>query len=174
VTAGGSFTLKLHTDFGFNGEKVTIDATAFQVYDLGLFTLPVGADPVYDGYTNNALAVRAVNLGFYADRTAGTNLDIDYYFACPADEELIFVDWGDHNAALRPVLDGPNETTYYEHTSGGIGASAAIIQGRGGFPKVQPNQINRYYFLDDLDANLMTTSNSITWAYMPRWLVVRP
>lgn len=173
----GTFTIGLDTPYGPAYPVVSVTSTTFRMIDLGLITLPPGQDPVFDGLTNTALAVRTIDLDFLVRRTAGAGtLSMDYAVAVPADEALCFVDWGAHASSLRPVWDGPNDTCYYEHTSGGIGSSAAIISRSGDIPTVQPNTINRFIFLESIvSQNSELQTQTTTWAYFPRWLSpIRP
>lgn len=177
----GTFTLRARIPIASAdiGDRVTIDATTFRIYDLGLATLPGGPDPVYDGYSNSELPVRTHTLDFYADRTVGTGaLRLDYCFACPADEALSVVDWSDlgNDADQKAVYDGPNDVVYVQnisgpavHTAGGLSAERT-----GSLPLVNPNRSNFYFILDDLDANSIVGSYTVTWIYWPGWFYIRP
>lgn len=170
--SAGTFTVAMDTPYASALTAVSVTSTNFRLHDLGLITIPPGSDPIYDGYTNTALSVRTItSLDFIVDRTAGSgSFSMDYAVALPADEEMCFVDFLS-SSTLRPIWDGPNDMCWMEHTSGGVGTTSALPARSGSIPNVQPNQVNRFYLLENIASqNAITGSESLTWSYWPRWL----
>jgi hypothetical protein len=161
---------------GLVGPTVVIDTTAYKLYDLGLFTLPLGSDPIVDGHSNTALAVESIELDIQAQRVSGTgNLDMDAIIAIPADEELSITDFGTAAAGQLPTFDGPNDVVYYQTAAGAIALVATLAKRTGDIAIVQPNQVNRYHIIDNLAAHSITGTIAVVWAYWPRFLdPVRP
>ena len=138
--------------------------------DLDLFGVPVGPDPLYDGYGGEANC-GGVQVQIQVQRVSGAgSLDLDFVAAMPADEETCRM----ATTYLDIVLDGANNTIF---TPGGFdevtAASVPAIARDGGIPKLTPDQTNRIYILrpDGLgtgfvhgpDVKSRTASLTITW-----------
>jgi hypothetical protein len=147
--------------------------------DLGLVQLPAGiADPVNEGYSGVAQAVKTMSLEFRARQVSGTgNLDWDVVLAVPADEGLIMTDWrlptpGEY------VLDGPNQAAYQRDAASTVLATSAPIGLSGGFLELAPNQTNRIAFLEEVNpvggGTTIGDSNVVAVHYWPRYLYIRP
>ncbi|OKI47311.1 carbohydrate binding domain-containing protein [Micromonospora sp. CB01531] len=163
------------------GDKVTPPlSTAPRYIDLGLIQLPIGADPVTDGYSGVPLAVGAAqNLSVGVQRVSGTGtLDIDNILLVPADDRLCIVDWPVDATLTALVLDSARASVYAVGPSGEVRATQAVPL-VGGPPLVSPNVSNRIVFVQDTGerqsgvANRLTSTTLVTPYYWPKYLYVR-
>lgn len=153
--------------------------------DLGLMAVPVGDIPEGEGYSGTPLALQQPPIEVLARRVSGSGtLDFDYLLFIPADEELCILSAGPGLTVgpLEPmIVDGPQDKTYWEDTSGNQINYHAITR-VGAIPLLAPNQTNRIVMpiprrvtLDsstDLDAKGDTLT--VTVSFWPRFLFVRP
>jgi hypothetical protein len=155
------------------GDTVTYTPTVANdryLADLGLFGVPVGPDPVYDGYGGEAL-VGSLDVQIQVSRVSGAgSLDVDFIAALPADEETCRL----ATTYLDIVLDGPQDAVYTPDGIGAVTAAAVPAVARdGAIPKLTPNQTNRIFILrpDALgtgfargpDIKSRSTTLTITW-----------
>jgi hypothetical protein len=165
ASSAGSTTyairMKVDSQYGaaalLTGDPVTWAATdtSRRVIDLsgalGLLQVPLGQDPIYDGYGAEK-EVSAVPVQIQAQRVSGSgSLDLDYVIALPADEELcnvgqIYTTGGAYDAAL----DGMRRSIWVPYNSaiGEVHAyGASPIPKMGGFLRLAPGQVNRIWLL---------------------------
>jgi hypothetical protein len=171
---GGSIVMLL-------GDTVTYTATdtSRQIVSLGLFGVPCGPDPFWDGYGAEA-AVGSVDVQIQAQRVSGSgSLDFDLLVAMPASEELCET----ATTYLDIVFDGPSDTLYTPGGSGEVTAAAVPAIARvGSLPMLTPNQTNRLYFLrpDGVGtgwvrgADVKTRTAVLTITFNPRYLTWAP
>lgn len=177
-----SLRMRVASTFGGAIQMMAGDAVAFApadtgryLADLGLLGVPLGPDPVYDGYGAEA-SVGAVDVQVQAQRVSGSgSLDFDYLAALPADEELCAT----ATTYLDMVLDGVQDAVY---TPGGFGevtaAAVPAIARAGGIPMLSPGQTNRLYLLrpDGVGtgwvrgADVKSRTATVTVTYWPRVL----
>lgn len=183
--------ISVQFQWGFTGPKISNNAvtlingasanfTGLMYYDLGEMQVPVGADPVHDGYSGVELPVRTALVYLMAQRVSGSgNLDIDHFLFVPADDKLLSVKWP-AGAISRSVVDGTHNMTYDADTAGtgelGTSNSSEIA---GGFPMISPGVTNRIFFIRhavavDATPDPITDTTAITPTYYPRYLSVRP
>jgi hypothetical protein len=163
------------------GDSVTYVATGTsrQVVDLGLFQVPAGRDPVYDGY-GAELPVGSLDVQLQAQRVSGSgSLDWDYVIAMPADEALCAL----ATTFFDVILDGATDTIW---TPGGFGevtaAAVPAVGATGQTIMLQPGQTNRLYFLrpDDVGtgavrgADVKSRSATVSVWFWPRTLTWLP
>ena len=143
-----------------------------QMVDLGLFRLPLGSDPVYDGYRNVMLAARSETIRVRARRTAGAGtIDWDYMVLVPADEELAIA--GFDAGGVARVFDGPNDMAH-DGDLAGLAVGGVFTPLVGSIPLVTPDQTNLYVVLYGLDVyNGLTDTLVYTARYWPRHLYIR-
>lgn len=161
---------------------VTIDTaeTSPVTVDLGMITIPVGADPVYDGYSNTEISARGIYIALEATRTSGSGtLDWDFVSFVPADDRLCIAEWNHSDtAADRLILDGSHDTVYAIINSSGELVSRVPGSVDGGFPMISPGQTNRIYYLNEVAPGEAEPVFPTTWSfepfYFPRYLHVRP
>lgn len=164
------------------GDTVTYTPTVANdryLANLGLFAVPVGPDPVYDGYGGEAL-VGSLDIQIQASRVSGTgNLDFDFIAAMPADEEYMET----ATTFLDIVCDGPQDTIYTPDGIDAVTAAAVPAIGRvGAIPMLTPNQTNRLFFLrpDGVGTGFMrgpdvkSRTATVTVTYWPRVLTWMP
>lgn len=178
-------TIQLQLRYNANGLTVTNTAatlsssTNIRYSDLGLITLPAGADPVYDLLSGTELPAVAANFSILASRGAGGsgNLDLDFLLFVPADDCLALVTWGRSGGPDTYVLDSSIPAAY-SMLSGAVYSDPpmSIV---GGVPMVSPNVTNRVYFVRNVNTTDTTTdskasTNAVTASYFPRYLAVRP
>lgn len=150
--------------------------------DLGLLTLPQGNDPVSDGIAAGAqLSVDPATLVIQASRTSGAGgVNMDYILFVPADYRFAIV-YFDAHASETMVIDGATDQIYRLNGSGQVTADLNLGETlpfwTGALPTVIPNQDTRVIFNErfGIEANNTTpTTYSVTPAYWPRYLYVRP
>jgi hypothetical protein len=181
-TAVGNIRVKIRADAGGYysdlGEVLTALSTDRRLIDMGLLSLPFGPDPVADGYSETPIPVGGVSVQFWAQRDTGSStLDIDYLLFVPADDRSTIVDWtsGSLGASDRLVIDGPRQVVYSLGVFNEV-RSAGPNALLGGFPAVSPGVTNRVYLLRtvDVDGDDRLASTTLTYAYWPRYLFVKP
>lgn len=166
-----------------DGDPVTIPKdTAIQLVDLGVIGVPIGADPVFDGYSGQQVPVYGQNFGIRLECTSAAagcgTIDIDYVLLTPADDAWLNVRWSNSGIgnAAESVIDGVHEAVWYRDDQGALLSSepSPVV---GGFPYISPEQTNRIFVV----GNVGGTSDDITdtWvfaaSYWPRYLdPVRP
>ena len=153
------------------------------LYDLGTIAVPVGGDPVTEGFSGSEMAVdpAAMAIRFEAQRSLGTgSLRIDYFAFIPADAGMMIVDLTDQDITGNFIYD-PASDMWYVATGTANSPQNANTRGVswvGGAIMLQPNQTNRLYWLgdvrDDLDADLITDTTTVGISYWPRYLQIRP
>lgn len=167
---------------GFHGEVVTLPLIAGPFWvDLGLIQFPPGSRARFEGYTGREWAPSLVDYRLYAGRSSGSgNLDWDALLFVPADEELVIVKWENPSNTMDSIWDGPNDVAYPRHETLsrlliGDDAASGFTEISGKIPLLAPNQTNRIFFMESVDAaDLITRSSSMTVSYWPRWLYIRP
>jgi hypothetical protein len=166
--------------FIINDAVVLPDTTNVVMVDLGLMSIPIGSDPVHDGYSNTEIAARGLYVAVQARRTGGaTSVDFDYLAFMPADDRLGVVQWTDNAGdADRLILDGIHELTYGIINSSGALVSMTPGSLAGGFPLLSPGETNRIYHLNEVKPGTGEPTFPTTWSfepfYYPRYLSVRP
>lgn len=169
------------------GETVTVPAKLGpMLIDLGLVTIPVGPDSVFDGYGPERAAL-SVDWSVQAQRSAGTsNLDWDYFVFVFADEEYCSVDWSENGLITTQaddlILDGPNDTVLT------VAAGGSDIGNNRGWPRVgripllRPNQSNRLMLLSPRTASgeggvpmddRIGDTTAVSVSFWPRFLWIR-
>lgn len=157
--------------------------TVVQWVDVGTVSVPVGNDPVYDGYSNVELACEGVWFGLEASRTAGTDtLDIDCFLWLPADDRFAIVAWtpdGTAGSSDRLVVDGTSDTVYGLLNATGELTSLGLPYFVGGLPMLSPSPAtNRVYHLNEVSPGVAETTWPTTWSfepfYYPRYMITAP
>jgi hypothetical protein len=170
----------------FNSTRVPVTVASSSLaylVDMGLFALPLAADPVTEGYSGGVRSVSSGVLTIFASRTSGGGpLEWDYFVAVPADEELCLID--DSRYPLEStesyVLDGPRDASLAVTTATGVMAAKTLSRA-GSFPLLPPNQTTRLIVLrpdkfgsaDATYGNVNTRTVSLTVSYWPRFLWTR-
>lgn len=160
--------------------------TTRQVVDLGLVDLLQGIDPT-PGYSSAANPVSTITLYLHASRSGGTSsLDWDAIVLLPVGgqsgematpQTMVVEDLG-----ANPVIDAVLETTVGRSVAGDPTTGAATFLRRssgrvvGGFPYAHPDAANRMFLIrrEATGASAVATSTTVTGAYWPRYLHVRP
>lgn len=160
------------------GDTVTCQATSnIQWVDLGLLTLPLNSDPVYDGPSGVEIEAWRGTLSIDAGRASGSgNLDIDCILLVPADDRFALVTWPSSSGATDLVMDGGRTMVYARGSAGEIRTNS-VVPIVGGLPMVSPSATNRVFWVRDVGtANTDTISGTttVTPYYWPRYLAVRP
>lgn len=160
-----------------------LSSTNRTLVDLGQFTLPLGADPTYDGYSGVEKSLVGVSLWLNAARTAGAgNLDWDYIAVVPDDPER-GDDWSTARLTLSMdcIIDGPNDMVYPQTVSATTLPSAPVISRSGRLPMLTPNVSQRWIMLrpdragvDSVFGDRIASTFDVTISYWPRYLLVRP
>lgn len=180
----------------FTGDTVALpnsvgdSGVGWQLLDLGLMRVPAIDDPVTDGYSNVEYKVETNPLfTLDAERVSGSgNLDWDYVFFVPADEEFALVHWWTPNASggVWAVIDGPRDKLYAVDATNNdqLDMNSTVISRVGAIPLLTPNQTNRIVLISaridspGLDKvpvdHIIADSLTIRHSYWPRWLYVRP
>lgn len=156
------------------------------VLDLGILNLSGGA-PLAAGYGTSVVAKAARTLYVSASRDTGaTTFDWDILALLPCGGQsgelaepttLIY-----SGAGARPVVDSVAEvvvgmTSAGDPTAGGgTFAAASTSEVAGGFPYAMPGAVNRIHMVrsDSGGSSAVAGSASVTLAYWPRYLHVRP
>lgn len=157
--------------------------TVVQWVDVGTVSVPVGNDPVYDGYSNVELACEGVWFGIEASRTAGTDtLDYDCFLWMPADDRFAVIAWtpdGTAGSSDRLIADGTSDTIYGLLNATGELTSLGLPYFVGGLPMLSPSPAtNRVYHLNEVSPGVAETTWPTTWSfepfYYPRYLYAAP
>lgn len=166
------------------GQTVTLASTTDRRYaDLGVVSLPSGADPRTEGYSGLLWPASGASLAVQAERVSGSgNLDMDVLVFVPCDDRACYVSWPSSLTGYG-VLDGVKEMAYEQSTDtpgtgpGPIGDSLGIPVA-GTFPMLSPGVTNRIYVLPNIGTtgsqDSITDSVDVTAVYWPRYLYVRP
>lgn len=175
----------------WTGDTVTVPATASTrlVLDLGIVSLSARADKVVGHSTStNTLAIG--DMVFQAARSGGSDtLDWDVLMLLPAGGQ--YAELADVTSAVvsatghtRVLIDGVEEVAAAlsaagDPTTGGTTIKPAVARLTGGFPYLLPNQSNRIHVIPwrssaSTGASTVTTTTTVTAAYWPRYLFVRP
>jgi hypothetical protein len=162
------------------GEAVTVTWTTPAMLDLGLVAIPIGSDPVHDGYSAVELSARGIFMGLDAQRTSGTDtLDVDYFLFVPADDRLAIVNWSDDAGAADALyLDATHDMSYGVVLATGIVVSMTPGWHVGALPMISPAVTNRIFHINEVapataEPSWPTTISFDAW-YFPRYLYVRP
>lgn len=163
-------------------DAVPVTGTTVQMIDLGLLSIPVGPDPVRNGYSGIELTCEGIFFRFDASRTGGSDtLDVDYFLFCPADDRLSIIAWspdGPAGGADNLVIDGLNELTYGTIVATGELASVGSPYWVGGLPMLTPNTTNRIFHINEVSPQTAEPAFVTTWSfqpyYWPRYLMVAP
>ena len=164
------------------GQTVTlVQSTDRRYADLGLVSLPAGADPETDGYSGLLWPASGVPLAVQAERATGSgNLDMDVLVFVPADERLCLVSWPDISGLA--VLDGIREMAYeqsWDDASAGPGpiGDALGIPTVGLFPAFAAGEDNRVYVMPCVGTtgtqDTLTDQTVMYATYWPRYLYAR-
>jgi hypothetical protein len=164
------------------GQTVTlVQSTDRRYADLGLVSLPAGADPETDGYSGLLWPASGVPLAVQAERASGSgNLDMDVLVFVPADERLCLVSWPDVSGLA--VLDGIREMAYeqsWDDASAGPGpiGDALGIPTVGLFPAFAAGEDNRVYVMPCVGTtgtqDTLTDQTAMYATYWPRYLYAR-
>lgn len=177
-----TYTAQLrHGARGIINDEVTIP-NVFNFYtmvDLGLIQLPEGVDPITNGPSGTEYAVAGVPLEIWTSRQAGAGqLICDYLLFMPADDRLCFINWNT-GSPTSFVFDGYTRGVYGLDASGRI-ADVPTPSYVGDVPLVSPGSVtNRICYINEATFNpqnddALANNVSITVAYWPRYLYVRP
>lgn len=149
--------------------------------DLGLVSLPAGADPETDGYSGLLWPASGVPLAIQAERASGSgNLDLDVLVFVPADERLCLVSWPDLTGL--GVVDGIREMAYeqsWDDAGAGPGpiGDALGIPTVGLFPGLAARTDNRVYVMPNVGAtgtqDAISDPVTVYATYWPRYLYAR-
>nr|MDT0660869.1 carbohydrate binding domain-containing protein [Micromonospora sp. DSM 115978] len=182
---GSSSTINVRLGYGaagthVDGTPVEVTWTDPAMADLGLMPIPIGADPVHDGYSGTELPASGVFVGLDAERIGGTDtLDIDFLLLVPADDRLSIVHWTDNTggSADRLVLDSVHDMSYGIIDSSGVVVSMTPGYHVGALPMVSPEpQVNRIYHVNEVAPGEpgapLPTSWELRAHYWPRFLYV--
>lgn len=162
---------------------VPLSSTNRTLVDLGQVTMPLGADPVYDGYSGTEKSIVGAILRLNAGRTAGAgNLDWDYLALVPDDPER-GDDWMSMRLSLTQdcVIDGPNDMIHPQTVAATTLPSAPTISRSGRVPMLSPGVNQRWIMLrpdragvDAVYGDRIGATFDATISYWPRYLLVRP
>lgn len=166
------------------GDTVTLAATTDRRYtDLGVVSLPPGADPVEEGQSGLLWPASGVPLALQAARVSGSGtLDTDVMVFVPADDRQVFNTWPTPMTGYA-VVDGVDEMAYEQSTDlagtgpGPIG-DALGVPAIGAFPMLSPAVVNRVFVLPNVGTtgpqDTLTDTVDVNVDYWPRFLYVRP
>lgn len=182
-TSGDGITLQLQagvSPYIISGERIATlpTGTTIRWVDLGLLQIPLGADPVVDGYSGVALSAEGLNLHLLPLRVSGSgHLDIDCVLLIPADDRFALIKWPEDAGPVSLVADAANAQIYAVGTAGQVYPTAAA-ELAGALPVVSPGQDTRVYFLLDVgDTSVFgddrTETTVVTPYFWPRYLFVR-
>ena len=186
-TAGDVFFLKFRmgassTNIYIGGtvSTATTATTNITMVDLGLFSTPYGAHPIFDGASGTRMGTSAAYWELHASRQSGAGtLDIDYIVFIPADDQFGIISWGSTTGATlaRFAWDGYNRVVYGRLSNGNVfQKTPASIVGNGAL-HLSPGVTNRIYFIPDVTPAAQFTNSDtldIDIYYYPRYLYVRP
>lgn len=154
--------------------------------DLGKIQFPIGADPVYDGYSGAEKSVTGGYLVVAAARITGAvSLGWDTFILVP-DDPARGDDWFSlslYGLATDKdiVIDGPRDMVYPQNTAAVTLPTWYSPQWQGRIPRLTPNQTNRWIFLrpdkagtDATYGDVKSRTTTVTVSYWPRYLFVRP
>ena len=165
------------------GSTVTLASSTERRYaDLGLVSLPLGADPVDDGYSGSEWPASGVPMAIQAERTSGAGThDIDVLGFLPA-EQICYVHWPSAISGTDwAVLDGVKKMAYRQ-LDNGSGTPRSIsypsVPVEGVFPTIKPSVTNRIYVMANVSTvgpeDSVTFTTAVTLSYFPRYLYLRP
>jgi len=181
--SGDSITIGLSADsdgtITSNDEVTLPSGTSIRYVDLGLLQIPMGYDPVTDGYSGTELSARGQTLYIQAGRPSGSgNLDLDVLLFVPADDRFCVVKWSGFSGPTSWTLDSARASVY------GVGASGEVYPNQlapvlGLPPLVSPGVTNRVFFVRDTGSgasggDVKTGTVVVTPYYWPRYLYVKP
>lgn len=163
----------------YTNDAVTLrNITTPQYVDLGEVQLPIGYDPVTDGYSGVEVPVAGVWLSLMAARTSGTAvLDVDFLLWTPADDRRLITTWRDlgSSGASGYVIDSSRSQCYAVGSSGQIQPGTVTIEGSP--PLVSPGVTNRIVMVRHTGqvgtGDVLSGTSGVTPYYWPRYLYVR-
>lgn len=182
---GTSGTVNVRLRYGgasaiVDNDTVTVSWTDPAMADLGLLSIPIGADPIHDGVSGVEIPARGIYVTVQAERLSGTDtLDIDYLLFVPADDRFAIVHWTDGpGSADQMVVDGVHDLTYGYQSSTGSVESMTPGYHVGNLPMVSPGVTNRIYHINEVavgtaDPSWPTLITFELW-YWPRYIRVAP
>lgn len=140
--------------------------------DVGMLSIPRGADPVTDGFSGTELSAYGSQLQILAARTAGSgNLDLDQVVLVPADDQYMTV-FIPVTSSAKIRLDGTNRAAYVIDDATGA-VSAPTVTGVPSLPggasqiNVSPNVTNRLYFVFGVGGTTSNPAESVNAAAVP-------
>lgn len=143
--------------------------------DLGQLTVPVGADPIYDGYSGTMWDVQGDDFYIDARRNSGGGaIDWDVFLMFPADDQFAVIKEPAASGG-DVVWDGPNEILYYDDS--GVVASAEPIQHQGPDALMASPGDNRFFMgilFGPTTNSGLTQTTALTVRYWPRYIHVAP
>jgi hypothetical protein len=163
------------------GDTVTLAANHTDPFyaDLGVYNIPMGYDPVTDGFSGTEVAAHGLFVDFQAERTSGTgNLDTDVFLWVPADVNLAFINWPATGGATDFIVDGKANQVYARGSSSEV-RTHEITNVVSRLPMIAPGVTNRFFFIRDVGqtastGDVISGSTQLTPYYWPRYLTVRP
>lgn len=183
-TGGDGITLQLQYGIGGGGlitsERVaTLPAgTTIRWVDLGLLQIPVGPDPVADGYSGVPLAAEGIRISLLPQRVSGSgHLDIDCVLLLPADDRFAVVKWPEDTGPVDLIADAAASQIYAVGAAGQV-YPCAPTELAGALPVVSPAQDTRVFFAlevgdTSIAGDVKTETTLVTPSYWPRYLYVR-
>lgn len=130
--------------------------------NLGKVPCPIGPDPMTHGFSGVDTKALVAFVGIYAQRVGGTGqLDIDYLYFVPADDQTLIIDWPatDVQYAIDGTTDSGGAVYGFPYPAMDEVLTVntpAKITGGGGFPEVTPGVTNRVYWLRNIDPTGVT------------------
>lgn len=153
--------------------------TGPRLLDLGLVSIPFGADPVHIGPSGVVIPPRGLPIEIHAERVTGSStLDIDYLLFVPADDLQTTIDLGNDSAGDY-VIDSYADAVYNTTVVAGTAAvdHSVDIVALGGLPMLRPDAVNRLYVIGLTAAGgdaIIPSTVEQAMSYWPRYLNVRP
>lgn len=188
VRGNSASTFQIRADIeGVNGATFSTPTITYaptsstnrNLLDLGQITLPLGADPTYEGYSGVEKSLVGALLWLWAGRTAGAgNLDWDYVVIVPDDPER-GDDWMTARLSTSQdvIIDGPNGMIYPQTPGATTLPSGPVITHPGHFPMLTPNASQRWIMLapdragvDAIFGDRIAVTFDATISYWPRYL----
>ena len=166
--------------FNFVNAAVQVTGTNRRWTDLGLLSMPLGNDPVGDGPSGSAIAVRGIAVEVAARRVSGSgNLDFDVLLFVPADDQLAFIRWPTADAAVdNYTVDAGAGIIYPLEGTTEIRSVASGVAFLGQLPLVSPGVTNRVVWMLNAgpanQADDIADTTVIDPYYWPRYLFMRP